>query len=42
MSANVAEIIVDTLLGAGAKRCYGVVGDTINHFTDAIRRSEMD
>jgi len=42
MSANVAEIIVETLLQAGAKRCYGVVGDTINHFTDAIRRSKMD
>ncbi|WP_158774163.1 thiamine pyrophosphate-dependent enzyme [Cobetia sp. L2A1] len=39
---NVAEIIVETLSEAGAKRCYGIVGDTINHFTDAIRRSEMD
>ncbi|MES1924500.1 thiamine pyrophosphate-dependent enzyme [Salinisphaera sp. T31B1] len=42
MSANVAETMVDVLLQAGAKRCYGVVGDTINHLTDAIRRSEMD
>ncbi|WP_110655341.1 thiamine pyrophosphate-dependent enzyme [Salinicola halimionae] len=39
---NVAEIIVETLSNAGAKRCYGVVGDTINHFTDAIRRSELE
>lgn len=41
MSQNVAEIIVETLHQAGAKRCYGVVGDTINHFTDAVRRSEL-
>lgn len=39
--ATVSEVIVDTLLQAGASRCYGIVGDTINHFTDAIRRSEM-
>lgn len=42
MSQNVAEVIVETLHQAGAKRCYGVVGDTINHFTDAIRRSDLD
>ncbi|RJS91636.1 thiamine pyrophosphate-dependent enzyme [Salinisphaera sp. Q1T1-3] len=42
MSHNVAEIIVETLHAAGAQRCYGVVGDTINHFTDAIRRSSLD
>lgn len=42
MASNVAEVIVDTLIDAGASRCYGVVGDTINHFTDAIRRSAMD
>ncbi|WP_110668785.1 thiamine pyrophosphate-dependent enzyme [Salinicola halophilus] len=42
MSQNVAEILVETLSQAGAKRCYGVVGDTINHFTDAIRRSDLD
>jgi pyruvate dehydrogenase (quinone) len=42
MSDNVAEIMIATLLAAGAKRCYGVVGDTINHLTDAIRRSDMD
>tara|TARA_R110002167_G_scaffold45324_3_gene136317 strand:+ start:113238 stop:114953 length:1716 start_codon:yes stop_codon:yes gene_type:complete len=41
MSKAVSEIIVETLLSAGARRCYGIVGDTINHFTDAIRRSEL-
>ena len=41
MSTNVAEIIVETLQSAGAKRCYGVVGDTLNHFTDALRQSDI-
>lgn len=41
MSRTVAEIIVDTLSKAGAKRCWGIVGDTINHFTDAVRRSDL-
>jgi len=38
---KVAEIIVETLQKAGVKRCYGVVGDTLNHITDAIRRSDI-
>jgi pyruvate dehydrogenase (quinone) len=38
---KVADIIVDTLQAAGVKRCYGVVGDTLNHVTDAIRRSDI-
>lgn len=41
MANTVAEIIVDTLTQAGARRCYGIVGDTINHFTDAVRRSSL-
>ncbi len=39
---KVADIIVEVLEQAGVKRCYGVVGDTLNHVTDAIRRSEID
>src|SRR5579875_1662172 len=39
--SKVAEIIVETLQKAGVKRCYGVVGDTLNHITDAIRRSDI-
>jgi pyruvate dehydrogenase (quinone) len=39
---KVADIIVDVLEKAGVKRCYGVVGDTLNHVTDAIRRSQID
>ena len=41
MSATVADIIVDTLVRAGARHCWGIVGDTINHFTDAVRRSDL-
>jgi len=39
---KVADIVVDVLQAAGVKRCYGVVGDTLNHVTDAIRRSPID
>lgn len=42
MSKTVSQVIVDTLLKAGAKRCYGIVGDTINHFVDTIHHSELD
>jgi pyruvate dehydrogenase (quinone) len=38
---KVADIIVETLQRAGVQRCYGVVGDTLNHITDAIRRSDI-
>lgn len=41
MADNVARILVDTLQQVGAKRCYGVVGDTLNQFTDAVRRSDI-
>ncbi|HEY1415777.1 MAG TPA: thiamine pyrophosphate-dependent enzyme [Caulobacteraceae bacterium] len=38
---KVAEIVVDVLEAAGVGRCYGMVGDTLNHFTDALRRSSI-
>src|SRR6202453_4043901 len=41
MSRTVADVMVETLKAAGAKRCYGVPGDTLNYFTDAIRRSDI-
>jgi pyruvate dehydrogenase (quinone) len=41
VSKTVADVIVETLAAAGAKRCYGVPGDTLNYVTDAIRRSGM-
>ena len=41
MFANVSDIIVETRQSACAKRYYGVVGDTLNHFTDALRQSDI-
>ncbi|WP_198670375.1 thiamine pyrophosphate-dependent enzyme [Dyella sp. C9] len=41
MARKVADVMVEVLLQAGAKRCYGVPGDTLNFFTDAVRRSEL-
>lgn len=42
MKKTVAEVVVDMLQGAGAKHCYGIVGDTLNYFTDAIHDSEIE
>jgi len=39
---KVADIIIETLAEAGVRRCYGIVGDTLNHITDAIRRSPIE
>ena len=39
--AKVANVVVDALVKAGARRCWGIVGDTINHFTDAVRESDL-
>ncbi|QID19124.1 ubiquinone-dependent pyruvate dehydrogenase [Nitrogeniibacter mangrovi] len=41
MTRTVSDIIVDVLIEAGAKRCYGIVGDTINHFTDALGATDL-
>jgi len=43
MSATAADFLVATLARAGVKRIYGVVGDSLNGFTDSLRRSgEID
>jgi pyruvate dehydrogenase (quinone) len=41
MSQKVAEIIINTLVSAGVKHCYGIVGDTLNHVATSISRSDM-
>lgn len=33
-----ADLITDILYSAGVRRIYGVVGDSLNGITDAIRR----
>ena len=37
MAKRVAELMVDVLVGAGVERIYGLPGDSLNGFTDAIR-----
>jgi pyruvate dehydrogenase (quinone) len=41
MSKKVAEVIIDTLVAAGVKHCYGIVGDTLNHVATAISHSDI-
>ena len=40
MSITAADYMAQTLAQAGVKRIYGVVGDSLNGFTDALRRLE--
>jgi pyruvate dehydrogenase (quinone) len=38
MATTVADQMVETHAAAGVKRIYGIVGDSLNGFTDALRR----
>ena len=38
MADLVADQMVNTLAAAGVERIYGIVGDSLNGFTDALRR----
>jgi pyruvate dehydrogenase (quinone) len=38
MAKTIAELIVEILKSAGVKRVYGLPGDSLNGFTDALRR----
>jgi pyruvate dehydrogenase (quinone) len=38
MTATVAEVMVATLNASGVRRVYGIPGDSLNGFTDALRR----
>src|SRR5271156_4429284 len=38
MTRTAADYMAETLARAGVKRIYGVVGDSLNGFTDALRR----
>lgn len=40
MTRTIADQLVSTLVGAGVKRIYGLVGDSLNPVTDAVRRDE--
>src|SRR6201996_4213406 len=38
MATTVADQMVETIAAAGGKRIYGIVGDSLNGFTDSLRR----
>lgn len=38
MSRTAADYLAETLASAGVERIYGVVGDSLNGFTDSLRR----
>lgn len=38
MATTVADQMVETLAAVGVKRIYGIVGDSLNGFTDSLRR----
>jgi pyruvate dehydrogenase (quinone) len=40
MARTIAEHLVDTLTRSGVKQIYGVVGDSLNPVTDALRRND--
>ncbi len=40
MSQTVGELLTSTLAELGATQVFGIVGDALNPFTDAIRRDK--
>src|SRR6195952_2698715 len=40
MADNVAEMLVETLAAIGVRQVFGIVGDALNPFTEAIRRQD--
>src|SRR3977135_70970 len=42
MSKKVGDVIVETLVAAGAQHCYGVVGDTLNTFATSLSQSSIE
>jgi pyruvate dehydrogenase (quinone) len=38
MATTVADVMVATLKASGVQRVYGIPGDSLNGFTDAMRR----
>jgi len=39
MASTVADVMVATLKASGVRRVYGIPGDSLNGFTDALRRA---
>src|SRR6476661_1834552 len=40
MAKNIAQLMLDTLVQAGMERVYGLPGDSLNGFTDSIRKQK--
>ncbi|MGV3487054.1 MAG: ubiquinone-dependent pyruvate dehydrogenase [Tuberibacillus sp.] len=40
MKQTIADLLIDSLVHAGVKRIYGIVGDSLNAVLDSIRRSK--
>ncbi len=40
MSFTISDLILETLESAGVRRVYGLPGDSLNGFTDVLRRTE--
>ena len=40
MAKNIAQLMLDTLVQAGVERVYGLPGDSLNGFTDSIRKQK--
>jgi pyruvate dehydrogenase (quinone) len=40
MARTVADQFIETVAAAGVKRIYGIVGDSLNGLTDAVRRND--
>jgi thiamine pyrophosphate-dependent acetolactate synthase large subunit-like protein len=41
MSQTVSDILVRTLEQIGVKHIFGLIGDSLNPFADAVRRSDI-
>ncbi|MCF4007134.1 pyruvate dehydrogenase [Corynebacterium uropygiale] len=42
MAKNFAQLLVDTLEKQGVRRIYGLVGDSLNPISDAVRKSSIE
>jgi pyruvate dehydrogenase (quinone) len=39
MATTVADVVIATLKASGVRRLYGIPGDSLNGFTEALRRA---
>ena len=39
---KVSDIMIEVLEQTGVQHCYGIVGDTLNHYTDTLSKSSIE